>query len=86
MLSVLVTPRSGISTAAGFEAGALRIRLTAPPVAGEANKALVRFLAKLAGVPPSRVRIVSGASGRRKRILFARVTVKELVARLERVT
>ena len=85
VLSVMVTPRSGISSTTGVEAGALRVRLAAPPVAGAANKALVRFLADLAKVPVSRVRIVAGASGRRKRVLFARVTIKELAARLESI-
>ncbi len=86
VLSVVVTPRSGVSAANGVESGALRIRLTAPPVEGAANKALVRFLADLAKVAPSRVRIVAGASGRHKRVLFARVTMKELTARLAPVT
>lgn len=86
VLSVVVTPRSGVSTANGVEAGCLRVRLAAPPVNGAANKALVRFLAELARVAPSRVRIVAGASGRRKRVLFARVTMNELAERLKAVT
>jgi hypothetical protein len=47
---------------------AIKIRLQAPPVDGAANEELVRFLAERLGVPRSAVRIVSGESGRRKRV------------------
>jgi uncharacterized protein (TIGR00251 family) len=46
--------------------GFLKIRLAAPPVDGEANSALVAFIADELGVTRSCVRIVSGATGRRK--------------------
>jgi uncharacterized protein len=47
---------------------ALKIAVTAPPVEGEANAALVKLLAKLLGVAKRDVRVVSGESGRTKRI------------------
>jgi len=43
-----------------------KIHVAAPPVDGKANEAIVRFLAKLAGVAASDVRIVSGASATTK--------------------
>lgn len=46
--------------------GTLRVRVQAPPVDGAANTALVRVLASALGVPPSSIRIVSGATARRK--------------------
>jgi uncharacterized protein (TIGR00251 family) len=52
---------------------ALKVAVTAPPVEGEANAALVKLLAKLLGVPKRDVRVVSGESGRTKRIEIARV-------------
>ncbi len=52
----------------GEQAGALRIRVAAPPVDGEANFELVKWLAKRLGVARSRVRIVAGESGRTKTI------------------
>jgi uncharacterized protein len=42
------------------------IRVTAPPVDGKANDALCRFLARAAGVAPSRVRVVRGHASRDK--------------------
>jgi uncharacterized protein (TIGR00251 family) len=46
--------------------GTVKIHLTAPPVEGKANLALLKFLAKVLDVPISHLEIVSGASGREK--------------------
>jgi uncharacterized protein YggU (UPF0235/DUF167 family) len=45
---------------------AYRLQLAAPPVDGKASEACVAYVAELAGVAKSRVRIVSGATGRMK--------------------
>jgi uncharacterized protein (TIGR00251 family) len=50
----------------GLHDGLLKIALTAPPVDGAANKALVEFVAKTLGVPKGRVTLVSGETSRRK--------------------
>ena len=65
-LSVRVVPRSSKEGVAGLEGGVVRIRLNAPPVEGQANDALVRFLAKALGVPKSRIALVTGEKGRNK--------------------
>ncbi|HEX6939840.1 MAG TPA: DUF167 domain-containing protein [Longimicrobiales bacterium] len=65
-IRVRAQPRASRSELAGEYDGALKVRLAAPPVEGEANEELVRFLAKLLGVPKSAVRLVSGESGRNK--------------------
>ncbi len=44
----------------------IKVRLTAPPVEGKANEALIEFLAKVLGVARSRIEIVAGATGRDK--------------------
>ena len=62
-----VQPRAARTEVAGPYGGdAIRIRLTAPPVDGAANDALVRFLADRLEVPRSAVRIESGVTGRSK--------------------
>jgi uncharacterized protein (TIGR00251 family) len=61
-----VQPRASRNEVAGEHGDALRVRLTAPPVDGAANEALVRFLAERLGVTRSAVRLVAGASGRSK--------------------
>ena len=65
---VRVVPRASRSQVAGVHDGALRIALTSPPVDGEANAALVAFLAKSLGVPKRAVSIVRGETGRQKLI------------------
>jgi hypothetical protein len=65
-IPVRAVPRASKSELAGEHDGALRVRLAAPPVEGEANAELVRFLAKRLGVPRSSVRVVSGETGRNK--------------------
>jgi uncharacterized protein (TIGR00251 family) len=50
----------------GLHGDALKIRVAAPPVDGAANEAIIRFFADRLDVPRSRVRLTTGASGRRK--------------------
>ena len=63
---VHVVPRAKTTELAGTYGDAIRIRIAAPPADGAANTELVRFLAERLGVPKGRVRIASGALGRRK--------------------
>jgi uncharacterized protein (TIGR00251 family) len=65
-LRVYVQPRASRTELAGLHGDAVRIRLAAPPVEGEANQELVRFLARVLGVPRSAVTIATGAGSRRK--------------------
>ncbi|MDD2420973.1 MAG: DUF167 domain-containing protein [Heliobacteriaceae bacterium] len=65
---VRVQPRAAQNTVCGLLDGALKIRLTAPPVDGEANAACVQFLAKSLGVSRAAVRLVAGEKARTKMI------------------
>jgi uncharacterized protein YggU (UPF0235/DUF167 family) len=58
LVRVRIQPRSRSDEIAGERAGALLVRVTAPPVEGRANAALCRLLAKAAGVPPSSAELV----------------------------
>ena len=82
-LSVRVVPRSSKEGVAGFEGGVVRIRLNAPPVEGQANEALVRFLAKALGVPKSRIALVAGGKGRNKIVRVDGITREALLAALD---
>jgi len=65
-LALRVQPRSSKNEIAGERAGALLVRVTAPPVDGKANAAVRRLIAKRLGVPARRVSIVGGVSSREK--------------------
>jgi uncharacterized protein (TIGR00251 family) len=63
---IRVAPRASRDAIVGVHDGALKIALTAPPVEGAANDALVRLLAKALGVPKGAVRLVQGERSRDK--------------------
>lgn len=65
---VRVQPRAPQTAITGEQAGALKIRVAAPPVDGKANQECRRFLSKLLGVPQSSVEIIAGESSRDKLI------------------
>jgi uncharacterized protein (TIGR00251 family) len=71
--AVRVQPRASQTEIVGEYNGAIKVRLTAPPVEGAANDALVDLLAKELGVARRDIRIVSGASSRSKTIEVAGV-------------
>jgi uncharacterized protein (TIGR00251 family) len=63
-LSVRIQPRASKNEIVALAGGGLKIRLTAPPVDGAANEALVKFLADTLSIPKSHVEIVSGHTSR----------------------
>ena len=79
VFAVRVTPRASRDAIEGEHAGALRIRLTAPPVEGRANEALRRLLAERLNVPVSAVRIVAGETSRTKRVSIAGVSRAQIL-------
>jgi len=70
VFKVFVQPKSSKNTIAGLYGDALKIRLTAPPVEGAANRMCIKFLAKCLRAPSGSLEILSGHSGRTKRILL----------------
>ncbi len=82
-LSITVAPHASRTAIERLADGTIRVRLTAPPVEGAANVALLRYLAKTLNVSRSRLSIASGATGRRKRIAVEGMDAEELRARLE---
>lgn len=75
---VKVQPRASSTAIRGIEAGRLKIALTAPPVDGAANEALVAFLAKLLGVARRNVTIVRGETSRLKTVSVQGVSVERV--------
>jgi uncharacterized protein (TIGR00251 family) len=68
VLRLRVQPRANRDEIAGQHGNRLKIRLRAPPVDRKANESLIRFVAELCGVTKADVEIISGTSGRDKRV------------------
>jgi len=80
IFAVRVQPRASRDAIEGEWQGALKVRLTAPPVDDKANDALRRLLAARLNIPLSAVRIVSGERSRTKRIEIRGVTAAQIRA------
>lgn len=80
-ISIQLATRSGLDRIDGVIDGVLKARVAPAPVDGAANEALVRLIAGSLAVAPSRVRIVGGASNRRKLIEIEGVEPVDLRSR-----
>jgi len=67
---VYVQPKASKNEITGMHGDAIKIRLTAPPVDGAANKMCLKYLAKCLSVPASRLDILSGQTSRTKHVLL----------------
>ena len=80
-LNVRVIPRSS-KNALEWQQGMLKARLTAPPVDGAANEALIAVLAERLGLPKRDVSIVHGASSRLKTVEIVGMTPEAVEQKL----
>ena len=78
LLDIHVQPRASRNEISGVRGACLKVRLTAPPVEGEANRACIRLLAKLLGISRSDVEIVQGHASRQKRLLIRGLSPRDV--------
>ena len=81
-LDVRVIPRARHNMVAGIRDGKCLVRLTAPPLDGAANEALIRTLADALGLPARAIQLLSGARSRTKRVRITGLTAPEVERRL----
>jgi uncharacterized protein (TIGR00251 family) len=74
VVKIYLQPRSSKNEVVGPHRDGIKIKLTAPPVEGKANEALIRFLAETCDVSPSRVEIVKGHHAREKTVRISGLT------------
>ena len=82
VLRLRVQPRASRDEIVGWQEGAWRLRVTAPPVEGEANRAVAALLARVLRIAPSRIRVVSGERGRDKLVEITGVCEDDVRSRL----
>lgn len=70
LLHIYLQPRASRNCLVGLHGQGLKIQLTAPPVEGAANTALLQFLAGLLRLSRSSISLQSGEKSRKKRVLI----------------
>ena len=74
----LVQPRASRAQIGPLHDGRVKIAVTAPPVDGEANAAVIELVAKSLGIAKRAVEVTAGASSRRKTLRVTGVTVQQI--------
>ncbi len=75
---VFILPKSSKNMVSGLYEDAIKIKLTAPPVDGAANKLCIKFLSKILKIQKSSIEILSGHTGRKKTILLKYPNVSKI--------
>ncbi|MBW1702188.1 MAG: YggU family protein [Deltaproteobacteria bacterium] len=83
-IRVKVLPRSSRNQIVGQENGLFKVKLTAPPVEGKANKALSDILTKKLGLPKGSVEIISGKRSRLKSVRIHGRSIEDVKDLLKR--
>jgi uncharacterized protein (TIGR00251 family) len=77
LLKIYLQPKSSKNEIVGPYRDGLKVKVTAPPIGGKANEALIRFLAKELGVSPSKIEILKGLHSREKTLRISGVALDE---------
>src|SRR5579871_3755514 len=80
--AIKVHPRARKNAITGTVGNALKLALTAPPVEGKANQAVIEFFAELFAIPRSSVTIASGETSRNKVVRVSGIRRAALEQRL----
>ena len=78
ILEILVQPRASRAKIGPMHDGRLKISVTAAPVDGSANAAVIALLAKRLGIARSDIEMIAGASSRRKTLRIANATERQI--------
>jgi uncharacterized protein (TIGR00251 family) len=81
-LAVRLHPGARKNCVTGVHADAVKIALTAPPVDGKANEALIEFLAEALRLPRARIAIVAGLTSRTKTLRITGKSAAEVTTAL----
>jgi hypothetical protein len=76
-LKIYLQPKSSKNEIVGPYRDGIKIKVTAPPIEGKANEALVRILSREFGISPSRIEIIKGHHSREKTLRISGVALQE---------
>lgn len=82
---IQVIPHASRAELVGAQNGALKIKVTAPPVEGAANEACIKLLAKELGLKKSQMEISSGAKSRKKTVMIKDINKAELETKINNI-
>jgi len=82
ILRVYLQPKASKNEIVGSYRDGIKVKITAPPVEGKANEALIRFLGKELGVSPSCIEITRGQHFREKRLKISGNVDQELLKKI----
>ena len=80
VFAIRVQPKGGRDELIGLRDGQLWLKVTAPPVGGQANKACIKLLAETLGIPQSQMALTGGVRSRQKMVQVSGVTADALLA------
>jgi len=83
LLKVYLQPKSSKNEIVGSFRDGIKIKVTASPVEGKANEALIRFLAKELGISISRIEILKGHRSREKTVRISEILDQGLMKKLK---
>jgi uncharacterized protein (TIGR00251 family) len=85
VIDLFVQPRAAKDAIVGIHGTALKVKVTAVPDGGRANRAVEALVARTLGVPPSAASIVRGGSSRKKRLIVVGIDAESVLCELENV-
>lgn len=84
LFRVKVIPNASRTEIVGWENDELKIRVAAVPEKGEANKALIRFLARLLEIGVSKVEVIQGEASRHKQLCIKDVSLADVEHKIKK--
>jgi uncharacterized protein (TIGR00251 family) len=82
-IEILVQPRASRAKIGPMHDGRIKVAVTAPPVDGEANAAVIELLARRLGIARGDIAVIAGASSRRKTLRIANITAAQIAELVE---
>jgi len=78
-----IIPRASKNEIQGVHDGALKVRLTSPPIDGKANQALIKFMSKTLSISKTQIELIQGQAGRLKIVRITGISKRVLIRKTD---